>query len=62
MAKQCYMKCQGMTWEGMKRCSSAGVSAAVQGWQDPLGTQALVQLYTGPQLSVGQTDAGKGEL
>lgn len=56
------MKCQGMTWEGMKRCSSAGVSAAVQGWQDPLGAQALVQLYTGPQLSVGQTDAGKGEL
>lgn len=25
------MKCQGMTWEGMKRCSSAGASAAVQG-------------------------------
>jgi len=46
----------------MRRCSSAGLSAAVWRWQDLLGAEALIQLYTGPQFSLGQTEAKKGEL
>lgn len=51
-----------MTWEEMRKCSSAWVSAADQGKQAPLGTPALLQMDTGPQLSMGQTDARKREL
>lgn len=56
MAKQHYMKCQEMAWEEMRRCSSAGAGAAIPGWQDHLGSQALIQLYTSLQPFMGQTE------
>lgn len=56
IAKKYYMKCQEMTWEEIKKCSSAWASAAHQGKQAPVGTSALIQMDRGPQLFLGQTD------
>lgn len=57
-----YMKCQEMTWEEMRKCSSAWASAADQGQQTPLSTPTLMQRDMGPRLSMGQTDARNREL
>lgn len=62
MAKQCYMKCQEIVWEEMRKCNCVGDSADVQEWQDSLGTQALIQLYNSPQLSMGQRYTRRREL